>query len=844
MKFKGIVSITISDSSGNTKSEIIEENLIPDNSWLGILGNNAVRGYFNRSISIATDSTDPIASVSVVGGVIGTCTPVSPTPVWVESSDPPFGTITGRISPTGVTRTFNSVALTGLASGDTQSIASTTAFARLLLSIPCTQTATDFVNITYTIQFLDNIGDGFLSKNLNRYDLGRALFNAGNYNIGNLASGFCNPKYDSIEAPYQIFVLGQSNSNIPSTFWTSSGVSSLNYKWNYQVVRDRNSYLGIIINAMTQGISNSGNRAYVLTKYQYDKEPFQTGFKKTSLSVLPFFDPGNIASSQGRIVIGGTWDKKIPEIYKITFTASGAVGTSTYRFSVLKHTGFDGNTYTHRGQQTLYRTPGFQYISNLHGWRDEDFDVHQLSNTEVVQFDTDGVSVVDIFDGSGRSWDNTSTPSITVSQIRQIAVDSTNRLIYVADRVTGLWIINIDANTVNNQFTQPCYGVDVGRNNVAVTLINGGLHRSTDWGTPASFTFAGITDGNWQRVRFLKADPSHTNDRIAIIADNGSGTNRVVWYQFSDNTSTLGYQDASVRSYAASLDVSDTGHHWVIYRGSGSANRLTYGSATLGTGYTANRRTLTHSVWGSEAFSKVTFFRDNYVAGGALAGGSDVASYPSFTFTDDFGTPNQTALALHLEGGVFLADKSGTRLGNIAGYVAQILPSIAEVSYGWNGSNWVVGNTSSKATHLSADTLLNGLTIRFENGANPPHFVNTEVFTQSINYGLLKDNATSIEIRTAWYSKTIHNDTISATPITATVTLPAASSPVFRRVDTDVNSPHRIFIDGVLVTKLWLNGELPAPTEASFPSSGAATLSFNTADLGKTLTGSYLWLEA
>jgi hypothetical protein len=122
--------------------------------------------------------------------------------------------------------------------------------------------------------------------------------------------------------------------------------------------------------------------------------------------------------------------------------------------------------------------------------------------------------------------------------------------------------------------------------------------------------------------------------------------------------------------------------------------------------------------------------------------------------------------------------------------------------------------------------------------------VNTEVFTQSVNYGLLKDNATSIEIRTAWYSKAIHNETIAPTTIASTITLPANSNPVFRRVDTDQYSPHRIYIDGVLVSKLWLDSTAPAPGEASFPASGDAILTFNALDVGKTLTGNYIWLES
>lgn len=822
------------------KQQITQENLIFDASWLGILGNNVALfnpgyNYFGgRNISISQDTSTPVASDNIVADVIGTATPVAPSPIWVEDVDPPYGTLTGRIEPIGITRTFTSVALTGLSPANEQVEPSTTAYARLLLTTVCTQEENDFVNITYTIQFLDNVGDGFLSKDLNRYDLGRALFGFGSYNIGVLNTCWCDAYATSVELP-------TANTEITITSGAVS-TDNENYKWNYQCIQYRDTALGVIYNALTQGVSNEDNKAYALTQYLYDKEPFQTGFKKSSLSTVAFFDSANFGSSQGSITIEGTWTKKIPELYKITFTAAGAVGVATYKFSVIKHTGFQGNTYTPLNNKTLYRAPDYQFVNNLHGWRIEDFDVHRLSATEVVQFDLTGVSLVDVFDGSNSTWDSTTTPALSVTNVRQIAVDTTNRLIYVACRDTGLWIIDIDANTVTQQFNQPCYGVDVGRNDVAIALINGGLYLSTNWVNPEPFTFVGITDSNWNRVRFLKADPADTDDQIAIVADDGSGANRIVWYQFIDNSATLGYEDANIKSYPASLDVSDVGSLWVIFTGSQS-NKIDYGTNTLGDTYDAFYREITHSVWGLDGFSKVSFYKDNYLGYGSLQGGSDTSSYGKFAFIGQ----RNNAFAIHLEGGVILADRCFENVGGspniVDGLIVQLLPDIAEISYGWNGSAWVEGSTNSKTTHTGAEVLLNGLTVRFTNGTNPPHFINTEIFTQSINYGLLKDNATSIEIRTAWYSKAIHNEAISSTTITSTVTLPADSNPLFRRVDLDEYYPHRIFIDGVLVTKLWLDGTAPAATEASFPADGSAILTFNTLDLGKTLTGSYVWIE-
>lgn len=850
MKVKGIVRIEVFDIYSNLKHLVVKENLIPDASWLGILGDNAVFNYFGgRRISIATDTSTPTATVSTVSGVIGTCaTPVGVTsPIYVENVDPPYGTITGQIQPTGVSRTFNSVALTGLGAADTQAIASTQAYARLLLDIPCTQGTNDFVNITYSIQFLDNVGDGIIDKDINRYDLGRALFGLGQYRMTNLYYSLCSPNYDAVELP---------PGSIASAGWSATGASNDNFKWNYLLSKGKSDDLGVIYNAMPQGLSNNGLQSYAMGKYEFANSPIQTGFKHSSASLIPFFDSVNIANSQGSVVLGGAWTGGFPEHYRIDFTASGAVGVATYRFSSFKHVGFNGNSYSAYGRDNdcLYTAPGLQVFPGTHGWRDEDFDKHRLSNTEIVQYDSTGVTTIDLITGVNKTWDSTTTPSLPCTSIRQVAIDTTNRLIYVACRDTGLWVIDITANTAVNELNNPCYGVDVGRSNIAVAIISGGVYRSDDgFTTPKTFTFTDITS-DWSRVKFLKADPEHVNDRIAIVADNGSGTNRVVWHQFSDNTSTLGLQDISIPSFCAGLDVSDIDSVWVYYDRTtviGSFDnlyrRLTFGSASAGATYGAFYKTLAHSVFGNGRYSKVSFFTNNlfsYNSSNQTLQLS-IGSYNNYQCGDLAIFNNLRNLyALHMDSGITLIHGVNSASRSTLRQIFMGDNAKLVTSYGWNGSAWVAGNTNSKTTHLTTDALINGLTIRFVDGATAPHFISGEFQTQGVNWGLLKDNATDLTWRSAWYSKTIHNEEITATVITSPLVLPAASDIYFRKLDTDpIAIPHRFYIDGVLATKVWVDGTAPAPTEVSMLANGNGVLTFNAADVGKTLTGSYVWIE-
>jgi hypothetical protein len=853
MKLKGIVKIEVIDVYKNTKELVIKENLIPDDSWLGILGDNASFNYFgSRRISIATDTSTPVATVSSVTGVIGTCsTPFSVTsPTWVENVDPPYGTITGQISPTGVSRTFNSVALTGLGAGGTQAVASTRAYARLLLDIPCTQGINDFVNITYSIQFLDNVGDGIIDKDINRYDMGRALFGFGQYRISVLYYSVCSPNYNAVKLPA---------GNIQSSGWNTTGVSNDNFKWNYLMSKGKPDDMGVIYNAMPQGVSNNGLQSYALGKYEYNNSPIQTGFKHSSGSLIPFFDSVNIANSQGSAILGGAWTGKFPEYYRIDFTGSGATGVATYKFRVFKHVGFFGNSYGAYGRDNdcLYTAPGLQVFTGSHGWRDEDFDKHRLSNTEIVQYDSTGVTQLDVITGVNKTWDATTTPSLPCTSIRQVAVDTTNRLIYVACRNTGLWVIDIGANTTTNELNNPCYGVDVGRNNIAVAIIGGGIYRSDDgFTTPKTFTYSGITT-DWSRVKFLKADPEHANDRIAIVADNGSGSiNRVVWHEFSSNTSTTGRENNTIPGFCAGLDVCDTGSLWVYFDGVTNSDTdlrvLVFNSASITFSYNSIYKGLAHSVFGSRKYSKVAFCQDNLIiaARSVSAIGDAAVQLAVGAYNGYIGgqiTPFNTLACLyviHLDSGICLIH--GVNNGARSTFRQIFMGDNAKLvtSYGWDGSAWVAGNVNSKTTHSSTDELINGLTIRFVDGATAPHFISGEFQTQGVNTGLLKDNATDLTWRSAWYSKTIHNDTISSTTIASTVTLPATSDPYFRKLDTDpIAIPHRFYIDGVLATKIWVNGTAPAATEVSMLANGNGVLTFNAADVGKTLTGSYVWIE-
>lgn len=74
----------------------------------------------------------------------------------------------------------------------------------------------------------------------------------------------------------------------------------------------------------------------------------------------------------------------------------------------------------------------------------------------------------------------------------------------------------------------------------------------------------------------------------------------------------------------------------------------------------------------------------------------------------------------------------------------------------------------TKTTHVGAETLLDGITIAFANGASSPAFVDTNYYTFGVLDGILKDNSNSFDLKFEWhyrpviYEETDIEDTVNA----------------------------------------------------------------------------------
>jgi hypothetical protein len=604
MQIKGSCEIHVVDSRTKKVKQVIKQNnLILNHTLLSVLGWDArgMNSYNGANISISTSTTPPTPNSSSLANIVATGyvpSGVSNTHgkagfSWYPNTSPPYAQIQNRIDFTGTARTFNSVGLTNVGSGNNQNTTGT-AFAYLVLDTPCTQGAYDYLDIFYRIQFF-SLGQGFVPQAILDFATGfMPVDGRFHFFIGHLYASLCkmpannhpyiNPYYGEGTGSYS----GYTGSGITGFGWSSGTRVDSHFKFKMALNYDLNTNNGLIFNMMLQGTREDGFGPYSMTSFQPPASPFQNLFSHSADATVPFFDSLKLASGNGKIYTSGTWLNKWPEFYKFTIIAGGATGIATYKWSVRRHLGFNGNTYSDRIINVPFRNWNAVPAVGVHGWRDENNDVLRYSATQVVQYDDTGVTLLDLLDGSYKNWDSTTIPALPVTQARQCATDGSK--IYVGCRNTGLWVIDVAANTVSNLFSVGCYGVDVGRGNVVYTLIAGGLYRSSDWSTPLNFTYAGITDGNWNRVYFLKADPEHVEDRLAIVMQPATASNRrVVWYRA--NASIIpagvfqfnGFGDAEGVCYWIG-----TNYGTEVWQNPHTAGRVTVVMSSIGAGTHAN----------------------------------------------------------------------------------------------------------------------------------------------------------------------------------------------------------------------------------------------------------------
>ncbi|MCB5270540.1 MAG: hypothetical protein LHW56_01695 [Candidatus Cloacimonetes bacterium] len=158
------------------------------------------------------------------------------------------------------------------------------------------------------------------------------------------------------------------------------------------------------------------------------------------------------------------------------------------------------------------------------------------------------------------------------------------------------------------------------------------------------------------------------------------------------------------------------------------------------------------------------------------------------------------------------------------------------VSYGWDGSQWVMGHSGSKPTHATEEDVVDGLTLRFEADKS---YIEGEWFSTVAGTGIVKDNLQTLTVRYNWYAANLiytENETMTAAE---GLSLACAQDPAFLICERDELVSWSATLDGIPIT---LQTTTPSTSGQVYVSTGGS-LTFHAEDLGKTFSISYYWLK-
>ena len=328
--------------------------------------------------------------------------------------------------------------------------------------------------------------------------------------------------------------------------------------------------------------------------------PIQPIHNHGPTAFTPFIDVNELADSAGvPIANGTTWtDPDFPKFYRFDYHTSGDVGTGTYTFRVRDTIGFIDRwdsasprlgTYlpNARWDPYIYRSvdnglkqvrdvtasamsttippAGNNFTTILYGHhgtydRTEEYDLYHT-----IFVDDTGITLLHNWSHDYYNFDINSTPSLNVSDIRQVAASS-NGEIWIAEGSAGggIYVIHDPTGTsptITKQSTGlpssgdiACYGIQVHNDGEVFAMINGGLYRSSAEATmdrtwsSTSFDFVGAdantASGAWSATVGLVLDPEHVNYHLLIrtntLITSGAGERRETWWRDdADNPSGI-----------------------------------------------------------------------------------------------------------------------------------------------------------------------------------------------------------------------------------------------------------------------------------------------------------------
>ena len=425
---------------------------------------------------------------------------------------------------------------------------------------------------------------------------------------------------------------------------------------------------------------------------------------------------------------------------------------------------------------------------------------------EFIMADINGITIVGV-DGIFENIDNNSTPALPATSINQIAYMNDGTIL-VACASTGLWKItrNLTTRQVTNISQVIPSGVVNGNSCRAIDIQRGTgnwyaifdkeLGKSTDNGvtwtiynesTTPPFELTGYTGATDDAtyLQHISVHPTSTNGKMYISAPDGvndGSRNDAFWWDDTVsgpatrlNNGTYGGTFVGKKLYGSnkvSCMADATTEKWIVkYSANRYASLLDYNVTTY-PAYNSNYVSIGEY---AGIMYNVDNNGDEYIIGQNSGGDTIVgrklsnlglATYDYVLQYNSTSSPKSIAstyvmssLMITFENGVCVThgSASNTSYSTNAYTVYKMCNDPIDqneslngywIDYGWNGTDWVEGNSNSKVVHTTTEDLIDGLEISFTNNAGGNSFVSGDWYDIYLYDGILKDDATSTDLST------------------------------------------------------------------------------------------------
>lgn len=861
---QGCATITRLSEDGQILAQVESRNLIPNKSLRDFLGGGQIWGGLRVFISNST--AIPAKSNSTVTGILGTGFLVgqgNPTIVRFTATSPTYYEYHSRFTFIGEPRAFSTVGLhypqglsypafgnisSALPTGDFryyEPLTDSNVRAYLRLDQEVIQGESEYIDVVYRVMWVNDLPGAELIGG------GEPLYEFAEFGIAHFTRGLrwdrmgvsplrklADPKkFHRLYIGPEDQLGGNPTGTLYGPLYKQKRIRSLAL----------NHDIGKVLNAVLHG---EGYYSTCMGQGAFPGGPSQPVYNLGPTAPSPFFDPLYVGSSTGKVEASPTWATTTfwPDQYRVRIVSGGGLGTSTYYLEHRKFLRLDPTSWKEMGIPNLYRhwhaPEDFPPFPGAHGWRQTDHNIIRASATAIVQWDLTGITWLDLFTGEYKSWDGV-TPAgvdygtLPVTNISQVALDGP--LAYIGCRETGLWRVNLaNVGAVTQLSSHPCHGVDVDSSGRVWALVVAGTQiaiiDSTNYGNLRPFTSSRMpSPGLVGAVAGLRVNRANLSGEMAIHfhdpAPNSTNRSRLLWWSPSSpsGATTDGpFWDTSSQD---------------IWRLKAHPN---LGCWIVGTDRTYRRANYGQGSWAWERFyyqgqTWVNFDEDGNLITWAQPGFYDstrpmkitpdgVVSFEAATgpYTESNGATT------HLVNGVFINGDKLTVMGE------------AFTPYGWNGSSWVRGSTTARATHSGYINLPLGGAIRFTTGT----FTAGDRFLVRYCEGLLKDNSVTAQLTHTFYAKNVQSGASFGA-----LTVPGAA-PYVLNIPARVNDPNWLTFDysDLDTTEIILGGNR-IPTnlirvDGGLPPIGGVSIdpddgvmTFNAANAGQSVTGTYTYIR-